>query len=98
MSATNNTGRANHPLLMTFCSPHAVIGFDVPPTASHKNNSAELVRASALCSADHMGSIAGSRLRCRLVGTNPGQTSSNGVCGPLVRTLLLASICVGSML
>src|ERR1035438_7396446 len=48
MSATNSTGRANHSLLMTFCSPHAVIDFDVPPTASHKNNSAKLVRANAV--------------------------------------------------
>jgi hypothetical protein len=31
---------------MTFCSQHAVIDFDVPPTASHKNNSAKLVRAN----------------------------------------------------
>src|SRR5450432_1334417 len=48
MSATNSTGRANHSLVMTFCSPHAVIDFDVPPTASHKNNYAKLVRANAV--------------------------------------------------
>ena len=32
---------------MTFCSPFAVTEFDVPPTASHKNNFAKLVRANA---------------------------------------------------
>jgi hypothetical protein len=31
---------------MRFCSPHAVIDFDVPPTANHKGNSAKLARAS----------------------------------------------------
>src|ERR1039458_8982057 len=59
MSATNSTGRANHSLLMTFCSPHAVADFDVPPTASHKNNSAKLVRANAValnCTSGKAGS------------------------------------------
>ena len=41
MSATNSTGRANHLLLMSSASRNAVIDFDVPPTASHKNNSAK---------------------------------------------------------
>src|SRR6202171_5702982 len=48
MSATNSTGRANHSLLMSSASRNAVIDFDVPPTASHQNNSAKLVRTNAL--------------------------------------------------
>src|ERR1700730_7016464 len=46
MFATNSTGRANHSLLMSSASRNAV-AFDVPPTASHQNNSAKLVRANA---------------------------------------------------
>jgi hypothetical protein len=48
ISATNSTSLANHSLLMTFCSPFAVIEFGIPPTASHKNNCAKLVRALLL--------------------------------------------------
>jgi hypothetical protein len=33
---------------MTFCFPFAVIEFGVPPTATHKNNFAKLIRANAL--------------------------------------------------
>src|SRR5690348_1576220 len=46
MSATNSTGRAYHLSLMSSASRHAVIAFDVPPTASHQNNSEKLVRAN----------------------------------------------------